>query len=107
MDLQTSKEERFRALFLCAFLFLVILIGLGAETFNVITALGRVGEQVFALIGFAGNLAYDLAVGTAIILRSLSGQFVFNSFVSFVIAGSLFMFSAVLLSRLMTRYNRS
>jgi anti-sigma factor RsiW len=102
-----SKEERFRALFLCVFLFLIILIGLGTETETVFAALGKFGEQLIALIGFAGNLAFDLAVGTTIILRSLSGQFVFNSVVSFVVVACLFTLSTILLSRQISRYKRS
>lgn len=102
-----SKEERFRALFLCVFLFLIILIGLGTETETMFTAFAKFGEQVIAVIGFAGRLAFDLAVGATIILRSLSGQFVFNSVVSFVVIACLFTLSAVLLSRQIIRYKQS
>jgi anti-sigma factor RsiW len=102
-----SKEERFRALFLCVFLFLIILIGLGAETENMFAAFAKFGEQMIAVVGFAGHLAFDLAVGTSIILRSLSGQFVFNSAVSFAIIACLFTVSAILLSRQIARYKQS
>ena len=102
-----SKEERFRALFLCVFLFLIILIGLGAETETMFAAFAKFGEQVIAVVGFAGHLAFDLAVGTTIILRSLSGQYVFNSGLSVIIIACLFTVSAVLLSRLILRYKQS
>ena len=102
-----SKEERFRALFLCLALFLFILIGLGAETENVFAAFAKFSEQVIAVVGFAGHLAFDLAVGTTIILRSLSGQFVFDSAMSFVIVACLFAISVILLSRQISRYKQS
>lgn len=102
-----SKEERFRAVFICAFLLLIVLIGLGAETGRIFAAFGKIGEQAIIVAGFVGNLLYNLAVGTTIILRSLSGQFVFNSVISFTAAVFLFTVSALLLTRLISRNNRS
>ena len=55
-----SKEERFRALFLCAFLFLVFLMVLGVETGNVFAVFVKFAEQVFAFAGFVLNLVYGL-----------------------------------------------
>lgn len=102
-----SKEERFRALFLCVFLLLIVLIGLGAETGNLLAAFGRIGEQTIIVTRFIGHLIYDLAMGTTIILRSLSGQFLFNSSISFVLGAFFFALSVLLLSRLISRSNRS
>jgi anti-sigma factor RsiW len=102
-----SKEERFRALFLCVFLFLIILIGLGSEIEIVLAAFGKIGEKMLAVVGFAWHLAFDLAIGTTVILRSLSGQFVFNSVQSFVVIACLFTVSAILLSRQISRYKQS
>ena len=102
-----SKEERFRALFLCTALFLITLIILGAETQNVLAASGKLGEQMLTVITFAGHLVYNLSFGVTVILRSLSGQFVFNSLISFVIVACLLALSAAVLSRLISRYNRS
>lgn len=100
-----SKEERFRALFLCALMFLIVLLGLGGETGSVFATFGKFLEKTAALIGFIGHLVYDFALGTVIILRSLSGTLVFNSFSLIIIAAS-FIASAVLLSRLISRFNR-
>jgi hypothetical protein len=102
-----SKEERFRALFVCAALFLVILIGLGGETENVLAGLGKFGEQVLAVLSFVGHFIYDFAIGIAIILRSLSRQFVSGSGFSFGLMFVLFMLSAIILSRVVFRFNRS
>jgi anti-sigma factor RsiW len=102
-----SKEERFRALFICSFLLLFVLLGLGAETGRIFAAFGKIGEQAVIIAGFAGHLVYDLAVGVTIILRSLSGQFVFNSLISIALTILLFTVSALLLTRLISRYNRS
>jgi anti-sigma factor RsiW len=102
-----SREERFRALFLSVLLLLIVLIGLGAETGHVFTALSKIGEHSIIVVRFVGHLIFDLAIGTTIILRSLSGQFVFNSAISFVLGAFLFGLSTLLLSRLISRFNRS
>lgn len=102
-----SKDERFRALFLCTALFLMVLAGLGADTENLLATFIKFGEQVFAVIGFVGHFVYDLSVGVTIIIRSLSGQFFFNSVISVVFAACVFTFSAAALSRLISRNNRS
>ena len=102
-----SKEERFWALFLSVFLLLIVLIGLGAETGHLLAAFAKIGEHSIILVRFVGHLIFDLAIGTTIILRSLSGQFIFNSVVSFILGAFLFAVSTLLLSRLISRFNRS
>ena len=91
-------QERSKALFVCAALFLLVLLGLGGETEMVLNTFGKFAEQFLAVGGFMWNLIYDVSVGTAIVLRSLSSQFIFNSFASLVILIifgflSLFLFS--------------
>jgi anti-sigma factor RsiW len=102
-----SKEERFWAMFLSALMFLIVLLGLGAETGSVLTTLKRIFEQTITIAGFIGHLIYNLAVGVIIILRSLSGQFVFNSVFSLIALAGLSAVSAVLISRVVFRYKRS
>lgn len=102
-----SKEERFRALFLCVALFLMTLIGLSAESENFPAALARFGERIFAVMGFTAHLFYDIAIGLTVIIRSFGGQFFFNSAVSILIAAILFIASAAVLSNLIFRSNRS
>ena len=102
-----SKREGFRALFLFALLFLIVLAGLGAETEKTLAAFGKFGEQVAAVAGFALHLIYDLGFGAAVVLRSLSEQIVFSSATSFAAIAGFFMLSIFMLSRLMFRFNRS
>lgn len=100
-------QERFKALFVCSTLFLMVLLGLGEETGNYFrTSEGFVG-QIWAVGGFAINLTHDLAVGIVVILRTLTHRFIFNSAVSL---GSLFIiliFISLVLSRFFTRENRT
>ncbi len=99
-------QERFKALFICAALFLLVILGFGGETETVLNTFAKFGEQVFAVGGFAVHLIYNFAVATAVILRSLSHQIVFNSAVSVAFLVMFFVISLFALSRLIVRYNR-
>lgn len=101
-----SKKERSLALFLCAVMFLMVLVGLGAETEKVFAVFGGFAEQSIVVLGFIFHLIYGFAVGISIILKSLSQQIVFNSVSSFLLIFGLFFLSSVALSRLVLRYNR-
>ncbi|MCY7376811.1 MAG: zf-HC2 domain-containing protein [Pyrinomonadaceae bacterium] len=75
-------QERSKALFVCAALFLLVLLGLGGETQTVLNTFAGFAEQFLIVIGFAFHLFYDIALGTAVILRSIGSQLIFNSTVS-------------------------
>ncbi len=92
-------QERSKALFVCATLFLLVLLGLGGETETVLNTFRKFAEQFLAVGGFVWHLIYDVSVGTAIVLRSLSSQFIFNSFASLAILIVFVFLSLFLLSR--------
>lgn len=96
-------QERFKALFVCSALFLLVLLGLGEETGNIIKTSEQFVAQFWAIGGFAFNLGHDLAVGIAVILRSLSHRFIFNSAVSLSVLLVFLIFTSLLLSRLFSR----
>jgi len=101
-----SKDERFRALFLCAVLFLIVLAGLGAETEKVFAAFGVFAEQTAVVAGFVFHSVYNFALGLCVVTRSLSQQIIFGSSFSVSIIIGLFLVSFVALSHLVIRYNR-
>lgn len=100
-------QERFRALFVCAALFLFALLGLGGETQTIFGTLAKFADKFFAVAGFALNLIYDIGLGAAVILRSLSHQFVFNPAVSLAVVVSVFLVLLFALSRFGARSDRS
>lgn len=100
-------QERFRALFVCAALFLLTLVFFGSETDVLLNTFWKFAEQFLAVGGFVWNLIYDVAIGTAVVLRSLSNQLIYNSSASIALLIGLFFVSLLALSRLMTRYHRS
>ncbi|MCU1290275.1 MAG: hypothetical protein JWN60_2504 [Acidobacteria bacterium] len=97
------SSERFNALLICSALFLLVLIGLGAEAKSVLFSFGRVFEQFLVVGSFAFHLIYDIALGIIVIVRSLLFQFVFSSTVSIALFTVIFGFSAVIFSRLLFR----
>lgn len=99
-------RERNRALLVCAALFGLIFIGLGAETSQTFAAFGTITEKFIAVGGFFVHLVHDISIAAAVIFRAFSLQFVFNSTVSAVLLGICFVVSFLIFSRLMSRYRR-
>ena len=100
-------QERRAALFICAALFLLVLIGLGGERESAFGTFTTFAEQFATVAGFAAHLVYDISVGLAIIMRALSNQLVFNSAITFFLIAVFFIVSVLTLSRLVTRFNRA
>jgi len=59
-----------------------------------------------AVGGFITHLVYDVAIGTAVVLRSLCFQFVFKSAISIALITLVLGFSALVFSRLMFRHKQ-
>lgn len=101
-----GSRERFNALFICSGLFLFVILLLGSETEAIFSAFGKFFDQFMIVVGFVGHLAYDVAVGITVILRSLCLQFVYKS----IAVTTFFLFicglSAYIFSRLVFRFNR-
>lgn len=100
-------QERSKALFACAALFLLVILGLGRETKTTFEAFAKFAEQFLAVGGFIWNLVHDIAFGTAIVLRSLSHHLVHNSNVFFAILLGLVFISLAVFSRFVMRLNRT
>lgn len=100
-------KERFKALFVCSVLFLLVLLGLGNETQTVVKSFVNFFEQFLVVGGFVWHFVFDFAFGTAIILRSVSSQFLFDSGISNLSLLILFFVSIVCLSKLIFRFNRA
>jgi anti-sigma factor RsiW len=93
-------NERLTALFICAALFLLVIVGLGRETETVLVSSGKIVDRTFAVGGFFTHLIYDVAIGTTVILRSLCAQLISGfafapAFILFVFAGSVLAFSGL------------
>ena len=100
-----SNDERFRALFFCTVLFLLVMTGLGVET--AFDSLGKFGEQVATVISFTGHLTYDLIIGITVVLRSVGNQPEVNSALTVFMMIGVCIIPAVILSRYIESSNRS
>lgn len=100
-------QERFRAVFVIAALFLLFLLGIGGETRTVAETFLGFGEQILAVANFLFHLVFDLSVGVSIILRSVGSQFVYNSAFSTASFAAFFLFLIFALSRLINRYRQA
>lgn len=99
-------QERNRALFVCAALFLLVIFGLGAETTKNFETFGAIADQFLAVGSFFVHLINDITIATTVILRSLCLQFVFKSAIT---AGAIvisFVLSLLIFSHLMSRQRR-
>lgn len=96
-------QERFTAFFVCAALFLLVIVGLGSETEAVFKTFADFGEQFLAVAGFVFRFFYDIALGLAIILRSISSHLFFSSNGSLALAVVLFALSLIALFRFFVR----
>ena len=95
------------AFFICLALFLLVLLGLGSEMERVLSPFWKFGDQFLAVIGFAFHLIYDIAIGTAIILRSISRLVIFDSNVSIVFLIGILFVCLITFSRFIIRFNRA
>lgn len=102
-----SSRERFKAFSVCSGLIFLTLCGLGAKTGTTLNTFVKFAGQVFAVGGFALHLIYDFSVGAAVILRSLSNQFVGSSPFAAIFLFAFTAVSLLALSRLIVRNNRA
>lgn len=102
-----SKKERFWALSICSGLFLLTIIGLGADFNQVFATFTALGRQVFTLAGFINHLIFDVTVGIAIILRSLSQKVVFSSGFTLLAIVCLIAVTCLSFTRIFLKISRS
>jgi hypothetical protein len=100
-------QERFRALFVCVALVLLVLVGLGKETGTFVSTSENLIGQSWAFGGYAVQFLHDIGVGVAVVLRCLGQRFVFNSAVSLGVLLVFFAFSSFVISRLLFGQNRA
>ncbi len=101
-----SKKERFRALSLCAALFLLISIGLAAESDQVFYGVADFTGQVIAVMAIILHAITNFAIGLAIVLRCLSQKVILNTGFMFVVTACVFSIAAFSLSRVVLKFNR-
>lgn len=103
----SGKDERFRAVFICAGLFLLVILGLGSETKTVFSAFGSFINQLLAVGGFVLHLLIDFAVGLTVIVKFISHQFSPGTFFALLFLASIAVLGLVFISRSKLIFSRS
>jgi anti-sigma factor RsiW len=102
-----KPEERSRAFILCLILFAFVLFGLGESLGKVVSVWQTLTEQVVAVVGFTADLVIDVFTGVAVILRTLSQKFVFDSQVSTVAFFGLLLIVFIVFSHTLFKHHRA
>ena len=102
-----GKDERFRAVFICAGLFLLVILGLGSETKTVFSAFGSFVNQVLAVGGFVVRFLFDLTVGFTVIVKFISHQFSPETFFALLFFAATVIFGLVFITRSKLIFSRS
>jgi anti-sigma factor RsiW len=100
-------NERRHAALICVALLVFSLFALGSSTEKTFLATAAVFDKVIAVVTAVGHLAYDIALGAAIIFRSLASKFLFDSAGTAVIILALAALSLYLFSRRPVRFRRT
>lgn len=101
------REERYRALYLCAILFLLTIVGLGSETEAVFSASAVFVEQVITVAGYTVHLIFSIAVALTTILRIISGQIIFSPAFAVLAFAVFLMLLVYFSSRILALFDRS
>lgn len=102
-----GKDERFRALFICAGLFLLVILGLGSETKTILSAFGSFINQLLAVGGFVVRFLFDLIVGLTVIVKFISHQFSPEAFFAIIFFAAIVVFGLLFVSRSKLIFSRS
>jgi len=100
-------HERRNAALICIALVVVSVFALGSSTERTLGAITTVVDKVVAVVESVGHLAYDIALGSAIVFRTLASKFVFDSGAAVVSFLLIFILSLYLFSRLLVRFHRT
>lgn len=107
LDGLRRPRERFNAVFICVALGLFALFALGPESDRVFAGITKAIEKVFAILYFAGRLAFDIAYGVTRILQSVLGDSPYRSAAFFVLATIAVLTILVFLARAALRQKRT
>ncbi len=100
-------RERRTAAIICVALIVFSIFALGSSAEKTFVATAAIFETLLAVALSAGHFVYDIALGSAIIFRTLASNFLFESGTSIVFFLALFVLSLYLFSRLVVRMHRT
>lgn len=100
-------HERRNAALICIALIVVSLFALGSGAENTFVAMAGIADKFFAVAAASLHFVYDIALGSAIVFRSLASSFVFGSTTGVLFLLVVFVLSLFLFSKLLVRFHRT
>lgn len=100
-------KERLSAVFISAVLILPVVIGLGTKFETLRFAAQKFTHQFLTVVGFIWHTLLDTALVFAVILRSLIQHFVYSSALTLFLILTVFAMTALILSKMILRFERS
>jgi anti-sigma factor RsiW len=102
-----GPRERRSAALICIGLVAVAFLALGTNAERSIVAIAAVADKLVAVVSSVSHFLYDVALGSAIVLRSLATSFVFESATTVLFLLVVLILSLWLFSRLLVRFDRT
>jgi hypothetical protein len=99
--------ERFNAAFICSGLFLVMMFSIGAASGDALGIVFHILEKTATVASFLGHMAYDVAIGTIIVIRSLSSYFIFDHSPTSFALPAIISFHIYVITRVAALFQRS
>jgi anti-sigma factor RsiW len=100
------RRERFHASLVCAGLLIFLLFTMGADSGRAFDGFMVVFEKIAAVAVFTGHFIYDVAVGTAVVLRTLTARVAYSSTFATLFPGLAALF-VIIVSRVTALIGRS
>lgn len=100
-------HERRNAALICVALIVFSLFALGSNAQKSFVAMAAVADKFFAVAAASLHFVYDIALGSAIVFRSLASSFVFGSTTAVLFLLVAFVLSLFLFSKLLVRFHRT
>ena len=104
--LRRPHEQR-NAVLICVALIVFSLFALGSSAQKSFAAMAAVGNKSFAVAAASLHFVYDIALGSAIVFKSLASSFVFGSTTGVLFLLVVFVLSLFLFSKLLVRFHRT
>ena len=100
-------HERKNAALICMALIVFSLFALGSSAEKTFVAMAAIADKFFAVAAASLHFMYDIALGSAIVFRSLASSFVFGSTIGVLFLLAVFVLSLFLFSKLLVRFHRT
>lgn len=102
-----QPKERLSAFIIFAVLIALVIVGLGSRIDTIWFAFEKIAGQILVVGGFIWHTILDIGKVFSVILRALSQHFIYSSVSALLLILIVFGMTALMLSKMVWRFNRS